>query len=449
MINSDRGNDPDRYLVLRNGVYVYRRRVPVEVRAITRCGRERRVSLRTKDIAKARGFRDYYEQGDDDSWALYLVGDEERALAVYESAVKQALAFGLTYKPTRQLLAETPDYELIGRLRLAMDNKKDQTVVQAALGTISSPDISVSKAYDFYLKKIAPNLLRGKSNEQKRAWLIPRNRAVANFVEVVGDIEISKITRAHATMFYEFWRQRIAPDTGRPSHSASSGNRDMGGMKMVFKDFHSYHGIDLPNPFDKLGFKEVAVSRPPFPVEWIISKILTPGALAKLNAEARAIVLIMIETGARPSEVTSLNNQTIVLSGVPHISIEPNNDMASPREIKTRSSVRKIPLVGVALAAARAHQNGFPRYLGKNDNLSAMLKKHFELHELFPTPQHKVYSFRHSFEDRMKEANLDAELRQILMGHHSTRPQYGAGGALEWRQEQMKKIVLPFDPSIV
>jgi hypothetical protein len=35
------------------------------------------------------------------------------------------------------------------------------------------------------------------------------------------------------------------------------------------------------------------------------------------------------------------------------------------------------------------------------------------------------------------------------MGHAIDRPKYGSGGSLEWRQSELRKIELAFDPSIV
>jgi hypothetical protein len=49
----------------------------------------------------------------------------------------------------------------------------------------------------------------------------------------------------------------------------------------------------------------------------------------------------------------------------------------------------------------------------------------------------------------MKEAGLDEELRRILMGHAIDRPRYGSGGSLKWRMGELKRIELPFDPSII
>src|SRR3546814_11272622 len=67
------------------------------------------------------------------------------------------------------------------------------------------------------------------------------------------------------------------------------------------------------------------------------------------------ILLALINTGARPSEIASLLPEHIHLSGpVPYISIEPVG-----RKLKNPQSKRVIPLVGVSLAAFKDHP-GFP-----------------------------------------------------------------------------------------
>ena len=169
---------------------------------------------------------------------------------------------------------------------------------------------------------------------------------------------------------------------------------------------------------------------------------MKPGMLDGLNMDARLIVYILIETGARPSEICNLAKAQIKLDDpVPHISIRP----VPGREIKTESSKREIPLVGVSLAAMKQAPNGFPRYKDKETNLSATLTKAFRAASLFPTKQHYIYSFRHSFEKRMTEAGLDYGLRCLLMGHSTNRPAYGDGGSLEYRQNELNKIALKFD----
>lgn len=91
----------------------------------------------------------------------------------------------------------------------------------------------------------------------------------------------------------------------------------------------------------------------------------------------------------------------------------------------------------------RQAPDGFPHYRDRSYLLSASLTKAFKARGLFPSEQHRIYSFRHSFENRMLEAGLDFGLRCTLMGHRNPRPEYGDGGSLAYRRDELLKIVHP------
>jgi hypothetical protein len=77
----------------------------------------------------------------------------------------------------------------------------------------------------------------------------------------------------------------------------------VGELRKIFREYHAFMGEkDKLNPFAGLSFEERSkVKRPPFPTAWLRDKILTKEALSGLNEQARAILLAIIETGARPS----------------------------------------------------------------------------------------------------------------------------------------------------
>jgi hypothetical protein len=93
--------------------------------------------------------------------------------------------------------------------------------------------------------------------------------------------------------------------------------------------------------------------------------------------------------------------------------------------------------------------NGFPHYRDKEGLLSSSLLKTFRRRGLFPTKDHRLYSLRHSFEKRMLEAEIDHDLRCTLMGHSNSRPKYGDGGSLEYRRDQLLKIVHPIEKDFI
>jgi integrase len=457
----------DRYLSSRNGIYHYKRRVPTLLAAFDDRFPFIRTSLKTRDLAKARALRDGYERADDDLWGALLSSDStEAAMQRYRSAVQRVAAMGFTYRTTMEILQNTSGAELIDRLRALTDCKPNSPASNALLGTVQRPSVKVSDAFEVYVNEISASDNAGKSEGQMRDWLKVKRRALNNFIRLVSDKPIGDITREDALTLYRFWQAKIAPPRDKdnkakkPTHSSSSGNRDIGNMRILVQKYFEHLGVnEFVNPFDRLGFKGKSKKRPPFDVEWIKGKILVPGALVALNDQARGILLAMVETGARPSELCNLTEADIFLNGpTPYLSIRggewdedelEEEEELQVHEVKTDSSVREIPLVGVALEVFKKQPSGFPRYFDKGTNLSATLNKHFKKHGLFPTRKHKIYSLRHSFEDRMVEGDFDTEVRMMLMGHHNARPAYGNKGRREWQAEQLRKIALPFDPLIV
>ncbi len=445
-------NHQDRFIVLRGSLYQYRRRVPTELLPLDKRSPEVRISLKTADLAKARALRDRYEQADNELWASLLAEEGDDPWAKLEVAQRLVRAMGFDYRPLHKL-AEGPLEDIMQRIEV-FGPDASKPVVSAVLGAVDQPTVTIRKAFDIYVEKIAPHEIAGKSATQKHRWKNSKLRSVLHFIEVIGNLDIQAITRADARKYYDFWMGRIAPKEGAPTHSPDIGNRRLGDIAGLYEAYFEHLGEgDRPNPFDKLRFKRKSMKRrkrPPFSHKWITDKLLAPGALASMNASARAIFLVAANTGARLSEVANLVPERIVLDhDVPHIKIEPDEDPEDPREIKTETSIRAIPLVGMALDAMKKFPNGFDRYRDKGNSLSAAVNKYLKENKLLETDRHSFYSLRHSFEDRMKEAKVDSELRRILMGHSIDRPDYGEGGSLKLRQEAMETVALPYDPSIV
>ena len=198
--------------------------------------------------------------------------------------------------------------------------------------------------------------------------------------------------------------------------SGSSGNKDLGSLRKLYRRYFEHIGEEeRENPFRNMRFKDKILTKVmPFKNDWVRSHILAPDVFDGLNRQGALLCMALIETGCRPSELANIKPENIRLDAeVPHIRIRPTKD----RELKSGVSVRDIPLVGVALEAMRQAPNGFPHYRDRSYLLSASLTKAFKARELFPTKQHRIYSFRHSFENRMLEAGLDFGLRCSLMGH--------------------------------
>lgn len=409
-------------IIKRGSVFYLRKRVPtryfqVESRKIIM------FSLHTdsESVAKTKAARAWQQMVE--AWEARMVGHDQTADKLFESARELAAVRGFRYLDA-DAVAGLSNVEKIERIQAidAPGGVPNAQEVTALMGTAPKPVITVKKALELYWD-LAHDKTRGKSNDQLRRWRNPRIKAVKNFVKVVGDKAIDQISRDDMLDFHEWLSKKI--DGGLTPNSA---NKDIVHLSSVLKTVNTMKRLGLELPLGDLAFKlGEQRTRPPFSVDWLKDKLLAPGALDGMNAEARGILLGMVNTGYRPSEGAALTSDTIRLDAdVPHISIEANG-----RQLKSQYARRMIPLTGVSLEAFKAAPDGFPRYRSSPASLSATVNSYLRENGLLETPEHSFYSIRHSFEDRMLAAGLDDRIRRDLFGHALDRERYGKGATLE------------------
>jgi hypothetical protein len=292
----------DRFLVVRNGVLYYWRRVPKVLRETDIRAPIVRHSLRTDDLAKARAQRDVLE-ADNELWAAMLLDGKGsiQAIKTYKAAKLLSEALGFSYRPADEL-ARRPVEEIVQRVTAIMGKGTPAVVSTAVLGGEQVPKVRISEAFDIYCSEIVADEIAGKSPAQRKQWEKVKRRAINSFIAVVEDKAMADITRDDARAFHRHWLHKVAPKGGGPRKSASMGNRMIGNMRVLYDAYFTDLGdLDRQNPFHGLSFAEkFKKSRPPFPLDWVKTKVLRPGALAAMNDQARAIILTIIETGARP-----------------------------------------------------------------------------------------------------------------------------------------------------
>ena len=460
----------DRFLTKRGERWYYQRLVPGRFAHIDSRPRVR-YSLRTTSLEIARLRRDALAEADLSYWtALAVEAAEKNGISDatqraedhrYKAAQTRALAYGFTYKPATVLAGEFEVEQKVDRLLRRVElieNAEDRTgkippaETQSILGGVSKPKRrkkNVSQAFQLYLDKIAFDEIAKKSEKQCYSWQKTKTTSINYFIEVVGDVPMENITREMATSYRSWWIERMLPGYEQQTPvKANTANRHIGKMRRLYEDYFTYIGQeDRLNPFRKMFFKTTGEDAkvPPFEDDWVRSKVLAPGIFDDLNDELRLMIYILIETGARTSEICNLRPEHIHLDAdVPYIAIRPKG-----RELKTHTSRRDLPLVGVALEAMRQAPNGFPRYRDKGELVSANLMKAFRQRDLFPTADHVIYSFRHAFEDRMLEVGVDYGMRCYLMGHKNNRPDYGKKGSLEYRRDLLLKFAHPYQEGMI
>jgi len=181
------------------------------------------------------------------------------------------------------------------------------------------------------------------------------------------------------------------------------------------------------NPFDGL---EVAKANAAPDTEWDKRDPLPRDILlamrkrmkGKLRQPALGLIWRMLEgTGCRGAEVVGLRVEDVCLTGpYPHIRVQWHED----RRVKTKVSIRSVPLVGDALEAAKeaveladGERMLFPRYAheGGPDAVSQALMKH--LRQFTSNKRHVVYSLRHNMKDYLVSAGVPERDEHRILGH--------------------------------
>ncbi|MFD1794587.1 tyrosine-type recombinase/integrase [Paracoccus aurantiacus] len=375
-------------------------------------------------------------------WKALAAGEHGDAATAFDAAKKLAAARGFRYRPAADLAADASLEEVLTRLEaLIRPDGSYAPLVEgiALLGGIEPPATKITEALREMMEFSAIDRLAKFSDDQRKRWRQPRETAVADFVAVIGeDRPILEITRADAQAFRKWLDGRI---TGPGKLTRNTANKKIGFLSDLFSTWTEYHAIKAESPFAKLRFRDDQrrTKRLPFSADWIRQRLLAPGALDRMNEEARDVLLVMVNTGARPNEIIGAGLADFAVDAeIPYLDIRENEN----RAVKTETSPRQIPLVGVSLDAARriVARGGVARYVGKSDSWSAAVGKYLRENGLRETPQHSAYCLRHSFEDRMTEAGVDDRIRAELMGHKYHRPDYGRGGSMEKRAKVLRPI---------
>lgn len=374
-----------------------------------------------------------------EAWEAKLDGNGREGEARLDAARNLAQRRGFRFLHVKDV-SQLPLEQILSRIDMIPNNptRADLPIIEATLGTPPKSAIKVSESVDkFY--EISADLIHGKSEDQIRRHKNPRNKAVANFIAAVSDMELAKIGDEEMSTFRTWLMARVSAG----EISADTANKDLVYIRSMWKAVARSKGFKMKYEGQGLLLKSPAKAkadgRPTFSDGWIRNNIIGSPALGGLNTDARLILLALINTGARPGEIAGLMEDEIFLdAAVPHILIKPN----AQRTIKNESSERHIPLTGISLEAMKEARAGFPRYGRNSASLSAILNKYMRAHGMMESPDHVVYCLRHSFEDRMLVAKIDERIRQDLLGHQINRERYGQAGGLKHMHDLLVPIAL-------
>ncbi len=421
------------YVQKRGNKFIYRRRVPKEAAHLDPRS-EVKIALKTDNYQEALIRSAIHNQQIENFWADLIYSKNTPDFnKSYKDAVLLARAHGFAYKTIDQISVSNLS-EIVQRLSVDVSSEQK---AEAILGGAGNNKIQLSDCTELYLNLVHDRLFN-KSEHQIRKWKNPRKAAMKNFIHVVGNKHIQDVTRSDVLDFRSWWNDKL-----KKGFSSISANKQMRFIRdmMQLVAINNEIDIDYDPLFVKVNFRLNNKSRPPFEASFV-QNILIPN-LHIFNDRDCCVIMIIADTGARLSEIFGLLPTDIYLDDdIPFISIRPRQGY----ELKTKSSERKIPLVGSALLAFKKFPNGF-EHTGNPDSFSGNVNKRLTKHNLRPTPQHSIYSLRHTFKDRLIDIEAPEEIIDDLMGHKKSGPKYGRGHKLETKHKWLKKIAYDIQSS--
>ncbi|WP_281966819.1 hypothetical protein [Roseovarius nanhaiticus] len=354
---------------------------------------------------------------------------------------------------TADQLAKGPLEEILKRVSSmhTTDPKAESALFAAALGGFELPKTTILEAAN-EMANYRPQDVANKNLRQKKGWANRYKRAANAFVEVISDKPIIDITSNDIRNYEKCWQKRV--DNERVTSDYAK--KHLGYLRSIIVEF--YKSVDVEeyvNPFSMLkGIERTnrekhaeGSEKLEFTPKWIKETLIDQTKIQGLNQQARDILIICAETGCRQTEIYDVPASAIFLdASVPYFNIRFEADKDDAREIKNRSSIRPIPLIGAALEAMKRNPDGFPAYRG-NANFSNTANKFFKENDLLPSPNHKISGIRHSFETRLIRARVESDDRGYMMGHSVKkmrgREKYGNATDLKLRALFCELIAFP------
>lgn len=326
----------------------------------------------------------------------------------------------------RSINAKIEDYWLGIRLK-----KYDVPGTVYLRNTCVETTPTLTECLDHYIN------VKGKNRSQ--TFETGARRSIDYLIKQVGNKQISELSPKDAISFRDSLTSK--------GLSNSTIKRVFGSVKAIINLSINELGIDARNHFKGiyLSSDDSEIKRQPIQTKSIIK---LQNSCIDMDDDLRWLVALISDTGMRLSEAAGLLiNDLNLETEIPYEVVQPH----SHRPLKTKSSKRVIPLVGASLWAAeqivKHHSSShcFPRYSSddrtKSNSASAAINKWLKS---IVGKEYVIHGLRHSFRDRLRNANVPTEIIDQLGGWslQSVGQKYGNGFNLAQLYMNMKKISL-------
>jgi integrase len=264
-------------------------------------------------------------------------------------------------------------------------------------------------------------------------------RSINYFLEITKDKPIDIYSRAEANAFRELLRAR--------GLSVGSIKRNLTNVRAIINFVSKEHGLPSNSAFSGVYLGEN--------IEKSKRYVPSTSELIKLNSkcknlddERRWLLALISDTGMRLAEATGIEKDDVHLdTPIPFVEIKAKHW----RRLKTSSSERVIPLVGISLWGARkayatTHTEFlFPKYCNVNgcnaNSASAALNKWLKKEV---STAMVIHSLRHSLRDRLREVECPSDVIDRIGGwsRSGIGESYGKGHKVKTLHKWLRRIVL-------
>lgn len=401
----------------------------------------RRVPKRLVDVV-GRGWFRYYFKAKTEAALVAEYPKAQAAFAKMEREGEASLSAVETQSPREAWFAAKVEADAMTAAVVGLENDEDdydrREVVAESLRGVKGKALTIAALMDPERPAPAHTLQDARNiylrerlgdDEDGRKRL---DRVFKRVEEALGDLTklpLSGLKREHARKVRDLMLQSEKKGGGKlsPATVERELNLVTAVVSLALREFDLAGSV--ANPFEKLSvgstgkeaLQNESDKRDPLPADVIkaMRERLSSGAV---RLPEIGLIWRMLEgTGCRMSEVTGLLVDDVDVTGeLPHLRIQWNED----RRLKTQVSIRSVPLVGDALAAAkealelpREGRALFPRYSGKRggDGASQILMKH--LRTITTNPRHTNHSLRHNMKDWLVTADVPELVQNLLLGH--------------------------------
>jgi integrase len=327
---------------------------------------------------------------------------------------------------------EWPEYDDFQDLAEEVENAVPKGVTQQIrAATSKAAPMSLSRVLDeYYAYKAedADNGLRTRLDRIRKDLILSLGKNRYEWTE------LQDLTRADANTYRDVLLARMSPN---------SVQRNLGVVKAAINHALLEHDLDFRNVFQSIKIKGAGSSstdRLPITDE----QLTLMGPAFASNDTAKALLLLLTDTGARLAEITGLEAKDVDLDNA-ILHIRPNDR----RGLKTKTSSRSIPLSQRATECLREHKVAlsdtdpiFPPYAKPrgNDSASAMLMK--RLRTVIADKKITMHSLRHRMKDKLRNSGCPEHLSMAILGHsaNTVAANYGSGYAIDVMREALERV---------